>query len=26
VSAAIDLLGEFDADLITGPAQTITLF
>ncbi len=26
VSAAIDLLGEFDADLVTGPAQTVTLF
>ena len=26
VSAAIDLMGEFDADLVTGPAQTVTLF
>lgn len=26
VSAAIDLLGDFDADLVTGPAQTVTLF
>jgi hypothetical protein len=25
VSAALDLLGDFDAQLITGPAQTITL-
>lgn len=25
VSAAIDLLGDFNADLITGPSQTITL-
>ena len=26
VSAAIDLMGEFDADLVTGPTQTVTLF
>ena len=26
ISAAIDLLGEFDADLVTGPAQTIRLY
>ena len=26
VSAAIDLMGDFDADLVTGPAQTVTLF
>ena len=25
VSAAIDLMGDFEADLVTGPAQTITL-
>ena len=25
VSAAIDLMGEFDAQLITGPARTVTL-
>lgn len=25
VSAAIDLMGDFNADLITGPAQTLTL-
>jgi hypothetical protein len=25
VSAAIDLMGDFNADLITGPSQTITL-
>ncbi len=25
VSAAIDVMGEFDALLVTGPAQTITL-
>lgn len=25
LSAAIDLMGEFDADLVTGPAQTVTL-
>ncbi len=26
VSAAIDFTGDFDAELVTGPAQTITLF